>query len=255
MSLLLFASRNRENLGFEKILDSLLASVQLEVCEFLADPVNGYEIFVPVLNTHENSDVTSKLDIDFINLRFGLGVEHMPDLSHLKTLKSGSGISIGLFDFNFPDKTLDSEIRRIAPTDEILDLEICLDHHAVADVKFMEKFREQNVQFAGSCHTLLYSHFGEEVVDIVRSKIPQLLQIAALVIRADSLGFDKGQEGLRWNHVDRQTYDLLTAISTYSRKDEDFENLINCKYSERQFSLGFEKLFYSDAKLCSYQKK
>lgn len=48
---------------------------------------------------------------------------------------------------------------------------------------------------------------------------------------------------------------MLSAVSTYSRMEEDFENMINCKYSDRQFSLGLEKLFFSDAKLCSYEKK
>lgn len=51
MSLLLFISHNKENLGFHKIFDSVLSSVELDVCEFLADPTNSYEIFIPVLNS------------------------------------------------------------------------------------------------------------------------------------------------------------------------------------------------------------
>ena len=79
--------------------------------------------------------------------------------------------------------------------------------------------------------------------------------MAALVIRADCLGFDKGQETLRWNQMDKDMCDRLSVISTYSRFNEDFENLVNSKYSDRQFSLSFERLFYSDAKLYTYTTK
>lgn len=123
----------------------------------------------------------------------------MPDLHHLKVIKSGTGISIGLFDFNYPDKNLDFELSRITElgNSQKLELEYCLDHHSITNGKFLEQFRIQNVQFAGSCHTLLYSYFEESVVDFLRLKLPMLLHIAALVIRADCQGFDKVQENLR----------------------------------------------------------
>lgn len=118
MSLFLFVSSNRQNLGFDKIFENMLNQVQLDICEFLADPTNGYQIYVPVLNSLEGRDVTTKLDIGFINKRFELGVEHMADLNHLRIIPAGSGIKIGLFDFNYPDKNLQEQLSRIATDNE-----------------------------------------------------------------------------------------------------------------------------------------
>ena len=76
---------------------------------------------------------------------------------------------------------------------------------------------------------------------------------SSLIIKVDSYNFNKQLKGKRWVETDIKICDRLRALSTYGAIDEDYHGFNNYKYSEKQFELSFERLFFADAKRFIYQ--
>lgn len=80
-----------------------------------------------------------------------------------------------------------------------------------------------------------------------------MLHIAALIINVDCFGFAESQKTKRWVQNDFEMCERLRVLSTYGKMEEDLDEFMGAKYSEKQFNLDFERLFYADAKLFKYK--
>lgn len=248
LSILLFIQKNSNKDNFNEFFDYLFSSkFDFKTLDSLLNETN-FELYMPVLNTEKKDWVTSKLEIDYLNTRFDIGIEETEDLNHFQILKENDYIKFGLFDFNYPNKILDDTLKSITGEEQKLLKEIIIDHHALIDKKYPSTFKKTLIELSGSCHTLLYRYFSQSTILLLGDKCPDLLRLASLIIRIDSLNYAPELKGSKWVENDPKMSKKLAAVATYGNSEDDFFSYINHKYSMKQFNLEFERLFYADAK-------
>ena len=254
LSVLLFIHNNKKNQKFKQYANYLFSDEfslgQLDA--ILQD--KEVQIFMPIVNNENLLWVTSKLEIDFINAHFSIGMEDSTDLGFLNNLRYGQKLRIGIFDFNLLNQKLENSLKRaVNDFDTDIRYEICLDHHDIASKEFLTKFIKTRIHRAGSCHSVLFSYFSGDEIELLAEYCPELVKISALVIKADSNNFAKELKGKRWVETDIKICQRLMSLTTYGSIDEDYHGFVNYKYSEKQFDLDFERLFFADAKRFVYK--
>lgn len=210
-----------------------------------------FKIYVPIINTKEISRITKELDIEFLNDTFDYGLENCADLNLLYSCKKDQMQKFCLFDHNQPENLLKSFI------DSIKDpsLELVIDHHQIANSEYTKKFEKTLIKKAGSCNSLLITYTEELTMDFLLKNFPNILRLVAMVIRLDTFDFSENLRNNRWLDFDKEIYTKLINSTRFKEVDIKFKELVNLKFSDRQFENGIADLYARDSKEFDYDGK
>lgn len=247
MSILLLISDNYKKEKFVEHFNYITKDFDVSKANDLLT-MTDLQFYVPIFDIEEAEDVAMRLDIKYLDEKFEVGLFHGIDLNYLSSMNPKSGfLRIGLCDHNLPGSRLSAVLDRFR-----LQKEICIDHHQIANHSYLSEFTKSRVELSGSCHSVLFRNYADDIIDLFAETYPNLLKLSALIISIDSFDFLQLDKGKRWFDFDENICNLLKYKSGYGNSKQDITEFLSLKFSDKQFEIGFRRLYYSDSKFYEY---
>lgn len=129
--------------------------------------------------------------------------------------------------------------------------------------------QKKMIQKSGSCQSIIHQYLksisnGEDgdgddedyknTVKIFFENFENLGKLNALILHVDSYNFSESGKGGRWVDSDLEISSYLLSELNYEQQiQEDYKNMLEAKYSVKQFNMSFERLFFADFKQFIYE--